>query len=434
MDNRTPPVQVRICSRLWPILTIAVFLIQILWPSRAWMVMLIVLGGGWGLAYFWTRSLARHLRLDRELRYGWAQVGDHLQERYTLTNTGWSPATWVEIEDHSNLPDYQVGRVTGIGPYSTLRWKTERICTRRGLYTLGPTHVRSGDPLSIYSVEMFLPESTILMVVPPVIPLPAIRIAPGGQVGEGRRSHQQAIETTVSVEGVHEYLPGEPLKAIHWPTSARRGKFFVRQFEHTPASDWWIFLDMASEAQVGYGFDSTEEDGVILAASLSHEGLEEGHTVGLAINSRIPVWLPPRRTADQRTAILRALAPVSAGEFALEKLLASQPGLRNGASLIVITPDVRAGWLRPLLALLRRGISPTVLLLDPSTYGGNEGAASVAGRLLEYGIPCHIVPHGLLDRPEARPGVQGVWEWRIGGLGKAVAVRKPAEMPWRRLG
>ena len=91
----------------------------------------------------------------------------------------------------------------------------------------------------------------------------------------------------------------------------------MRQFEHTPASDWWIFLDLDPACQVGHGFDSTEEHGVILAASLAHKGLQEGQAVGLTVNSQSPVWLPPGRSASQRMDILRALALAKPGEYPL---------------------------------------------------------------------------------------------------------------------
>ena len=66
-------------------------------------------------------------------------------------------------------------------------------------------------------------------------------------MGEGKRSRREAIETTVSSDGVREHQPGEALKAVHWPTSARREALYVRQFEHTPASDWWITLDLNAQ-------------------------------------------------------------------------------------------------------------------------------------------------------------------------------------------
>jgi uncharacterized protein (DUF58 family) len=299
---------------------------------------------------------------------------------------------------------------------------------------LGPADLRTGDPFGVYSFNLHLPDSTLLMVMPPIVPLPAIEIAPGGRVGQGKRSRRGSIETTVSSDGVHEHQPGESLKAVHWPTSARREKLYVRQFERTPASDWWIFLDLHAQAQIGEGFDSTDEHAIILAASLADRGLRQGQAVGLVAYGKELIWLPPKRSFAQRIDILRALATASRGEHALDELLTSQRyELRHGASLIVITPDVNTRWIKPLVRLTPSGVTPTVLFLDPVSFGGEGFAASVLNLLVDYDIQYSLITRELLNRPESRPGTQGQWEWRILGFGKAVPVRRPANMRWRPL-
>ena len=434
MQKLRGQAKIHLRSLAWPLLTGMVFLLQLLRPDRVWMVLLVGLGGAWLAAFLWARSLARNLRFDREIRFGWAQVGDRLQERFTLVNTGWAPALWAEIQDHSNLVDYSAARVTSIGFYARMQWGTEGICTRRGLYRLGPTDLRTGDPFGVYQVSLHLSDSALLMVMPPVVPLPNIEVAPGGRVGEGKRSRREAIETTVSSDGVREYQPGETLKAVHWPTSARREMLYVRQFEHTPASDWWITLDLNTQVQIGEGYDSTEEHGIILAASLADRGLRQGRAVGLAACGKELIWLPPQRSVAQRMDILRALAAASRGERPLEELLASQKGeLRRGASLVVITSDVSAGWFKPLIQLTLSGVTPTVLLFDPASFGGEASASSAIRLLADYGIQYNLITRDLLNRTEKHPGKQGRWEWHIVGQGKAVPVRRPADMRWRRL-
>ena len=87
--------------------------------------LLVGLGGAWLLAYFWARSLARNLGLVREMRYGWAQVGDRLEERFTVINHSKFPATWVEVQDLSNLPGYRVSQATSVSGKSTSQWLTD---------------------------------------------------------------------------------------------------------------------------------------------------------------------------------------------------------------------------------------------------------------------------------------------------------------------
>ena len=143
----TPVPDLHLNTRLLPALVGLLLVLQLVVPYRGWLMLLVGLGGAWLVSFLWARSLGRGLRLMREMRFGWAQVGDRLEERFTLVNAGFLPGLWVEVVDHATMPDYSASRVTGVGGTSQVRWHTEGVCTCRGLFTLGPTTLRTGDPL-----------------------------------------------------------------------------------------------------------------------------------------------------------------------------------------------------------------------------------------------------------------------------------------------
>jgi uncharacterized protein (DUF58 family) len=434
LNSASPKIQLR--ARLWPALLLLLAIVQLLFPDKVWTALLVGLGGAWLIAYLWAWSLADGLRLSREMRFGWAHVGDHLEERFTLTNTGLAPALWVEIIDHSTLPNYAAGRVIGIGGDTRNTWTTRQVCNRRGLFTLGPTQIRTGDPLGFFRVSYDLPGTAVLMVTPPVVPLPEIDVTPGGRVGEGKRARPDPLERTVSAGGVRQYQSGDPLRWIHWPLSIRYQELYVRNFDATPSSDWWIFLDLDASVQTGSGFESTEEHAVILAASLADRGLRQGHAVGLAaVDETQPLWLPPRRSADQRLQILRALALARPGKKPLaDLLLAARPALQRGASLIVITPSLQRQWVEALAFYVHNRLRPTVLWLDPASYGAEVNSKPVQTSLVSLGVPPYVIRRELLDLPEARPGHEGEWQWRVTGFGRAIPLRKPADLSWHKVG
>lgn len=429
-----PRFKIKINSWLVPLLVGVLMLLQLLAPYRGWLMLLVGLGGAWLLAYLWARALSRHLELTRELRFGWAQVGDRLVERFTLSNDSQFNALWVEVRDYSTLPDYQAGRGTGVGRDSAIRWHREAVCTRRGLYTLGPTSLHSGDPFGIYTLTADYPATMPLLVLPPIVPLPAIEVAPGGRTGEGRpRPH--ALERTVSAAMVREYVSGDSLRWIHWKTTARRGEPYVRLFDNTPTGDWWIVLDVNRYVQVGQGEAATDEHGVILAASLADQGLRWRHSVGLVAHGEQTVWLPPSGGDGQRWEVLRSLALVTRGTRPLEEVLTRmRPVLGRQVSLIIITPDVDTGWVRALVPLIKRGAVPTVLLLDPLAFGGIKDAELLRGVLFDLGVTCYDITPDVLDRPELRPAAETEeTRWRILGTGKAIPSRQRADVDWKVL-
>jgi uncharacterized protein (DUF58 family) len=321
---------------------------------------------------------------------------------------------------------------TGVDSSSTSQWKVNTRCTRRGVYRLGGTTLETGDPLGMYTITMEDPTAQTLAVMPPVVALPHFLILSSGWSGEGQ-PHRHALQETINTSHTRPIQPGDPVRLIHWKTTARQGDFYVRQFDGSPAGEWWIVLDLDRGVQLGTGWDSTEEHAVILAASLAAQGLEEDHPVGLSINGTSAEWIVPRRNEYQLRSLLKALAVAGPSDLALKEYLQrGGPSLSSHCSLLVITANPELEWAQSLLPLMWRGVMPTVFLLDPLSFGGSTSTVALSGMLQSMSIPCHVIPREFLDNPQARPGREGEWEWRISGTGKAVAVRTPQE-DWRGL-
>jgi hypothetical protein len=53
--------------------------------------------------------------------------------------------------------------------------------------------------------------------------------------------------------------------------------------------------------------------------------------------------------------------------------------------------------------------------------------------LSNLGVVCHVINREVLDRPQARPGHGGQWEWRVMPTGRAVPIRQPRDLGWKVL-
>jgi hypothetical protein len=125
--------QVRVSPRhrlLLASLILLLLALAIIDEYAGWRFLFFGLVGIWALSYFWAHSLARGLRLKREIRFGWAQVGDRLEERLTLSNQSPLPGVWVQIQDSSNLPGYSVDQVRAADGDSTVTWRSAGQCIR----------------------------------------------------------------------------------------------------------------------------------------------------------------------------------------------------------------------------------------------------------------------------------------------------------------
>jgi uncharacterized protein (DUF58 family) len=393
-------------------------------PNRVWIALLVCVGGMIGFGFLWSRQMALKLSITRLQRYGWAHVGDLLEEKFELSNRSVLPVLWVEVDDYSDLPGYSARSVRSVEGRQTIHWRSEGICRQRGLFTLGPWSARTSDPFGFFEVAFDFPEARSILVYPPVVHLPAISLPRGAATGSGRTS-RRAIEVTTNAAGVRAFSPGDSLNRVHWRTTARLDRLMVKTFDLEPSGDLWIVLDLDASVQAGEGEESTEEYGVILASSLADRVLQQNRAVGLvaygaadARGSRaaepLPTIVMPQKGRAHQWRILQALAVVRAGgNWPLARVLAEMDrNLGRGMTLAVITPSCDPSWLAGLLPPMRRGVAPTVLLLDPGSFGGSGNVGALSGLLADFGVPIHhvqkgmpftpVVKHKRIGRPELR--------------------------------
>jgi uncharacterized protein (DUF58 family) len=361
---------------------------------RGWLVFFIGVTLAWLLALFWVRMLARNLHIERELHLAWATVGDSVHENLKVINTGFLPAVWLEVTDTSDTLATPLRLVADVEAHSAWTRHPSHLCRRRGLYTLGPTRLRTGDPFGIFTLTIDDHHASSILVTPPLLPMTQLRIAPGGWAGDQRR-RRGVLQRDISEAGLRNYVPGDSLRRIHWHASARFDTLIVRQLEAAASEDWWIFVDLDAAVQAGSGQDSTLELSIMLAASLAARGLKERRRVGLVLAGPKFVRLEPRADPLYRWRILRNLSIAEQGSHSLADLLAiGRPA--HSATQIFITPTNDHAWLagagRP-----HHGDNLLVLLVDPTEFGGHNSQDRLISALANNGVPYVRMPRSMLE-------------------------------------
>jgi uncharacterized protein (DUF58 family) len=407
-----------------PMLIAFVLGLQLMEPSRAWTILLFVFAGIFVSAYLWARSLAESLHVRRETRIGWIQIGGQIEERITLSNTSLFPAPWVEFHDQSTLPGFNANRTTAIRAGYFDIWNVAATCDQRGVFTLGDAKILSADPFGIFDVSIPASQQTSILVLPQIATLPELQISPAGSYGDGQ-PRRNASQQTIQASTVRAYSHGDSLRQIHWPTTARMNKVYVRLMESAPEGSWWILLDLDRRSLLGEGPESIEEQSVTLASSLANIGLRNRKSVGLISNGEDLDWLAPQKGEGQRWEIMETLATARPGTLPLASLLERMTSLLGKHhSLIVITASTSTDWLKSLLPLSKRGILPTVILFDAFTFGGIIPADHLAASLEQHGIKCHIIPRGVIKLPKSTPSTPDRWTWHTTPSGEIVPIRK----------
>lgn len=135
-----------------------------------------------------------------------------------------------------------------------------------------------------------------------------------------------------------EYVPGDDLRWVSWPLTARLGRPMVRQFQREAATDWMVCVD-GSSSMVAVGGEKWLRARQ-MAVAVAYTLLDLGHRAGLIIyGPGIAAICPPGRGQSQFTAIDRALQRHTPGPRGVVAALGNCLGQLRGASAAFIVSD-----------------------------------------------------------------------------------------------
>ncbi len=338
-----------------------------------------------------------------------SQVGGFLESHLEVRNNSRFPKGWLMISEAGDLPGHAVMRLVDVSRGAGYAKRIRTPCSRRGCFTVGPLQVESWDPLGLFRLRRRFGKEEQVIVYPATVPLPRLNLFGSHLLGEEalRRQSQQRSSLASSVR---EYMHGDAMNRIHWPSTARMGKVMVKQFDQGLSTSLWVLLDMGKEVQVGENDDTSDELGVTIAASIAQRYLSLNIPVGLSTHGDKRHLVPPSTSPNHLQHILESLALVRAeGQTALADALGQVgPYLNRFSTLLVITPSTKDNWPVSIASLLDRGVSVVVVLVDPQSYGVAADATSLRDRLSSLAVPTITVARGQpLEEALALP-VQGV--------------------------
>lgn len=263
-----------------------------------------------------------------------------------------------------------------------------RCFTRRGEFEIGPAAVHVRCPLGLFGASRRADAPAPLVVYPAIEPLPptlprsGVSRAPSAAGGSLREAGEGGL-----VLGVREYRPGDALRRVHWPTTARRGRLSILEHERQVARGVAVFLDLARASLRGLGRQSTLEVAVRLAAAVSAAYLAQGDRVALHGHGAAPLHVPAAGGRAQLARVLDALARVRAeGDLPLADLLRARAADVEAGQLVwLVVADLErdaSACVDVLAALRARGCRAVVALLDPAAFprlwGGPRQELSLA--------------------------------------------------------
>jgi len=372
--------------------TLAIAVVVAAWAVGA--TALAILGFGLALAALlargWTWAVARSLSVERLPSLAPTVEGEPLALEVVLHGRPWL-ASRIELRDR-------------VGPLGEQRialarnGSAEVVVERapRGRYALGPGTLLVDDPLGLSRLELPVPLGGAVLVRPRVPEL-GLLFSDAGSHGDGGRRQPVRRPSGLEPHGVREYVEGEPLRAVHWPTSARRGQLMVRELEDAPRDSVAVVLDVERSSIAGPPGDSSLDDAVRAAAGLVRAHAARSRGAVLVIGTPAPDIHRVRTLGAEWERALDALAGVEGMDGTpLASLVAPRGVLATVAELVVVTarPEFVVD---ALVARAAGGRVPALVAVDAPTYAGRPptGSTTVLLRLAGTGAPVAVLRHGV---------------------------------------
>jgi uncharacterized protein (DUF58 family) len=365
--------------------------------AAAWAVgatALAILGFGLALAAIlargWTWAVSRTLSVERLPPVAPTVEGEPLALEVVVRGRPWL-ASRIELRDRIGpLGEQQIA----LGRNDAAAVVVERA--PRGRYALGPGTLLVDDPLGLSRLELPVPAAGAVLVRPR-IPHLGLLFSDAGSRGDGGRRQPVRRPSGLEPHGVREYVEGEPLRAVHWATSARRGQLMVRELEDAPRDSVAVLLDVERSSIAGPPGDSSLDDAVRAAAGLVRAHAARSRGAMLVIGTPAPEVHRVRTLGSEWERALDALAGVEGADGTpLAALVAPRGLLATIAELVVVTarPEQIAD---ALIARAVGGRIPALVAVDAPTYAGRPatGSTNALLRLAGTGAPVAVLRHGV---------------------------------------
>lgn len=238
---------------------------------------------------------------------------------------------------------------------------------RWGAYRLGPLTVRAWDPLGTQVLEVALGGQFPVRVYPAPGRVRALLSprATGALTGSRRSA---ARGDGIEYADVSQYVPGDPIRAVNWRASGRRGELYVTRRHPERNADVVLLID--GLGQVGGGDGQTLDDAVRVAAALAAPHLHARDRVAVVGLGTGVWWLQGALGVRQLYRIVDMLieSQAAVGFSWRDTSQIDRRVLPAGALVLAVSPLLARRSARVLLELRARGHDVAVVEIAPDRF------------------------------------------------------------------
>ncbi|HEU4963288.1 MAG TPA: DUF58 domain-containing protein [Bacilli bacterium] len=260
----------------------------------------------------------------------------------------------------------------------------------RGKYSLGDTHLITGDLFGLFRKEVVHRRHDEITVYPKVIPITYWHTVNKFNTGMSYAQNRMS-EDSSNVIGVRDYATGDRLSRIHWRATAKTGALKTKEFELHVTNDLMFFLNRNEAAYAG-GSNQLFELAVTTVASLGKYAAQKKYSIGLVSYGQESVTIPQNRNFEQYMRIIEHLAIVQpdGGDDFHDAILKEVNYLGRGSTVVLVTPVLDERLVQLIGFLEYRKIKTELFYIvggRPITEQDHERI----GKLTTFGVNAYLI-------------------------------------------
>jgi uncharacterized protein (DUF58 family) len=305
---------------------------------------------------------------------GQIEEDDVLDIETRIENKGILPIFNFILEDYLScaIPSQKQKRtlLEYLSPNTSLNLKYSCQCSQRGRYDLGPFGIYFFDPCGLFFFKKTYYLYSEVYVYPKVFKIKKFPellkgVFPWFGISTTRRSGDDD-----EFYGVREYKSGDPIKRIHWFSSARKNKLIIKEFQCQSFSRATILFNLEKDKNYGEGKECVLEYIIKIAASIAKYLIERNVSLEVIAHAGEIVHFPFNKGNEHLEDIFRFLSVAKAeSHVGLNEIFQEfSRYIPSDSNLIVIMLDKDWQNLPEMLSLEKRNVSFISLILISSTF------------------------------------------------------------------
>jgi uncharacterized protein (DUF58 family) len=268
---------------------------------------------------------------------------------------------WAWLVARNRRLDIREHPVSELRPGHELTVAVEAVAQRRGHVRFRGLTLARLDPFGLVRALRPVAVPDTLLVLPRRYPLPVLSLPGARRYQPGGIALASSVGDSEEFVSLREYRPGDPLKRIHWRSSARVGRAVVREHQDEFFVRHALVLDTFAPVAVEDRFEEAVSVSASFAASVhAHDSLLDLMFVG----PEAYVFTAGRGVGDleRMLEILADVRPCVDRPFtALHRLVAERHHSLSGIiCVLVVWDDARRALVQHLRAL---GVPALTLLV-----------------------------------------------------------------------